>query len=80
MRILRLTVVLCALGSGFAHAQAWPAKPVRFLVPYPPGGSTDVAARVLADRLTRALGEQFIVDNRGERWSKVAQELGIKPE
>ena len=65
MLMLRLTVALFALGSGFAHAQAWPAKPVRFIVPYPPGGSTDVAARVIADKLTRALGEQFIVDNRG---------------
>jgi len=38
---------------------------VRFIVPYPPGGSTDVAARVLADTLGRAIGEQFLVDNRG---------------
>ncbi len=65
MLMLRLLAVLCALGSGHVHAQAWPAKPVRFIVPYPPGGSTDVAARVLADKLSRALGEQFIVENRG---------------
>lgn len=65
MAMLRLTAVLCALASGWVHAQSWPAKPVRFIVPYPPGGSTDVAARVLADKLTRALGEQFLVDNRG---------------
>ncbi|MGH8639338.1 MAG: Bug family tripartite tricarboxylate transporter substrate binding protein, partial [Burkholderiales bacterium] len=63
--MLPLLAMLCALGSGFAHAQAWPAKPVRFIVPYPPGGSTDVAARVIADKLTRALGEQVIVENRG---------------
>jgi tripartite-type tricarboxylate transporter receptor subunit TctC len=60
-----LLAILCALGSGLAHAQAWPAKPVRFIVPYPPGGSTDVAARVIADKLTRSLGQQFIVENRG---------------
>ena len=65
MRILRSAVLLVVIGNGAAHAQPWPVKPVRFIVPYPPGGSTDVAARVLADKLTRALGEQFLVDNRG---------------
>ena len=64
MPCLRLFVFLLALSGGFAHAQAWPARPVRFIVPYPPGGSTDVAARAVADKLTRALGQQFIVDNR----------------
>jgi tripartite-type tricarboxylate transporter receptor subunit TctC len=47
-----------------AQAQSWPARQVRFVVPFPPGGSTDVAARALADKLTRALGQQVIVDNR----------------
>jgi len=52
------------LAAAQAGAQAWPAKPVRFIVPFPPGGSTDVAARTLADRLTRAMDAQFVVENR----------------
>lgn len=47
-----------------ATAQAWPTQPVRIVVAYPPGGSTDVAARLVAERLTARLGQQFIVENR----------------
>jgi tripartite-type tricarboxylate transporter receptor subunit TctC len=60
-----LLVVLgmfCAVA--LAHAQSWPARPVKLLVPFPPGGSTDLTARVVADKLTRALGQQFVVENR----------------
>jgi tripartite-type tricarboxylate transporter receptor subunit TctC len=62
MRLLLLILVFIAAP---ALAQDWPAKAVRFIVPFPPGGSTDVAARTLADKLTRALGQQVVVDNRG---------------
>ena len=64
MFVLRVLVTLLALAAGLAHAQSWPARPVRLIVPFPPGGSTDVAARALADKFTRAFGQQFIVDNR----------------
>jgi len=59
-----LAILLVAL-AGAAHAQSWPARPVRFIVPFPPGGSTDVAARTIADKLSRSLGQQVLVDNRG---------------
>jgi len=61
---LRLLLAICALSAAQALAQAWPARPVRLIVPFPPGGSTDVAARTLADKLTRSLGTQFVVENR----------------
>ena len=47
-----------------AAQDAWPNKPVRFIVPFPPGGSVDPLARLLGARLSTALGQQFIVDNR----------------
>ncbi|MGQ0547810.1 MAG: Bug family tripartite tricarboxylate transporter substrate binding protein [Betaproteobacteria bacterium] len=59
-----LLFLMGLLLAAAAQAQAWPAKSVRFVVPYPPGGSTDLTARTVADRLTRALGQTFVVDNR----------------
>ena len=48
-----------------AHAQAWPAKPIRFVVPYPPGGSNDVLTRITAQAMAPGLGQQIVIDNRG---------------
>jgi tripartite-type tricarboxylate transporter receptor subunit TctC len=47
-----------------AQAQDWPSRPVRFIVPFPAGGSTDVAARVIGEHLSRTLGQQIVVENR----------------
>ncbi len=47
-----------------AHAQNYPAKPIRIVVPYPPGGGTDVVARTLAQKMTEVMGQQVLVDNR----------------
>jgi tripartite-type tricarboxylate transporter receptor subunit TctC len=63
--LIRSLLLATALVIAPAWAQTWPAKPVRFIVPFPPGGSTDVAARTVAEKLSRALGQQVVVDNRG---------------
>ena len=58
------TIVALVLLSAVAVAQEWPAKPVRIVVPFPPGGSTDVVARLIVQRLAERLNQQFVVENR----------------
>lgn len=66
--MLKLRVVFCVLGLALsmpvAIAADWPARPIHFIVPFPPGGSTDVAARVVGDFVSRSLGQQVVVENK----------------
>src|SRR5918911_4527656 len=64
MRRIAAAFLLAITVTAFAHAQEWPAKPVRFIVPSSPGGGTDIYARILAQGLSEGLKQQFIVDNR----------------
>lgn len=64
-RIASLALLLVAL-LGFAPAQAedYPVKPVRWIVPYTPAGTTDILARVVGQALSEELGQQFVIENR----------------
>lgn len=57
-------LAVAALGAPAVRAQAWPAKPIRIVVPYPPGGFTDVTARLVAQKLQDRLGQPVTVDNK----------------
>jgi tripartite-type tricarboxylate transporter receptor subunit TctC len=63
---------------GFADAQSYPAKPVRMLVPFPPGGGTDYTARLISQKLTEIWGQQVIVDNRPGASTTIASEIVAK--
>jgi tripartite-type tricarboxylate transporter receptor subunit TctC len=63
-----LAAAACAaalLYAAGAVAQAWPAKPIRLMVPFPPGGSTDIVARIVAQKLSERLGQSIVIENRG---------------
>ena len=67
LSLTRHVVLLMALflfAMNVAQAQVWPAKPVRLVVPYVPGGATDLVSRTIAERLTTVVGQQVVVDNR----------------
>ncbi len=70
--------VLGAFASGQAAAQAWPARPVKFVVPLPPGGSPDYLARLLAERLQLALGQPLVVENRPGAAGNIARDFVAK--
>lgn len=72
-----VAAALALAGSG-ALAQDWPAKPIRFIVPYPPGGGTDVIARIVQEPLSRALGQQIVIENRGGAGGAVGTEAAAK--
>src|SRR2546427_12329589 len=57
-------ILLGLLFAGSALAQDYPSRPVKMVVPYAPGGATDIIARILGQRLTESLGQSFIVENR----------------
>jgi tripartite-type tricarboxylate transporter receptor subunit TctC len=63
--LIRSGTAMAALAAGKVYAQTWPSRSITFVVPFPPGGSNDVFARAIADKLAAALGVPVVIDNRG---------------
>jgi len=73
-----ILAVLCMLAAPLALAQAWPAKPIRLMVPFPPGGSTDIVARIVAQKLSARLGQPIVIENRGGAGGTIGTALMAK--
>jgi len=76
--VAQLAGLTLLAASGLAQAQAWPTKPVSLVVPFPPGGTTDILARALSERLASALGQPVIVENKPGAGATIGADLVAK--
>ena len=78
MKLLRTLLIALLAAPSMAAAQAYPSKPIRLVVPYPPGGGADNVARVFSQKLAEALGQQIVIDNRGGAAGIIGAEIVAK--
>ena len=80
--LLSAAAVLIATASNVALAQkdAWPSRPIRMIVPFPPGGGTDLVGRSVGNKLAEALGQRIVIDNRGGAGGTIGAELAARSE
>jgi tripartite-type tricarboxylate transporter receptor subunit TctC len=74
---LALILGICISAGAFAQ-ESWPSRPIRFILPFPPGGGTDILGRVIADRLSASLGQPVVIENRGGAGGNVGAEAAAK--
>jgi tripartite-type tricarboxylate transporter receptor subunit TctC len=77
-RVTAISIVVLALLAITVHAQQYPIKPVRIIVPFSPGGGTDIISRMLASKLSSSLGQPFIVENRAGAGSTIGTEIALR--
>jgi len=73
--LLTALAAAALLAGGAVHAQSWPARPIRLVVPFPAGGATDIISRALGQRLAAELGQPFVIDNKPGAASAIGAEL-----
>jgi tripartite-type tricarboxylate transporter receptor subunit TctC len=81
MTSLRIALAMAALGlltSPLAHAQTYPTRPITLVVPFPAGGGNDALARLVAERMSKTLGQQVVVENRGGAGGTIATRAVVK--
>ena len=77
--LLRAAALFLVVASSLAWGQsAYPSKPIRFIVPFPPGGATDPVARMVGAELSKSLGQQVVVENRGGGGGTIGVDIGIR--
>src|SRR3989475_11389196 len=72
---IALAFLVASLAATAAQAQIWPSKPVRYVVPFPPAGATDILARIIAERISGPLGQPIVVENRPGAAGNVGTEM-----
>src|SRR5687768_2770731 len=77
LRLVFLTALLMAC-SVHAGAQQYPARPIRLIMPFPPGGASDLIMRPVAQKLAERLGQQIVIDNRSGAGGSIAAELAAR--
>src|SRR5262245_17377917 len=73
-----IQILICIFGvafAGAAYAQSWPAKPVRVLIPFAPGGGTDIQGRLLGKKFYESMGQTFVIENRAGASGLIGAEL-----
>src|SRR3979490_442751 len=73
---IMMAFLVAFLAAAAAQAQTWPSKPVRYIVPFPPAGATDILARIIAERISGPLGQPIVVENRPGAAGHVGTEMG----
>jgi tripartite-type tricarboxylate transporter receptor subunit TctC len=77
-KVAAIAAAALSLACFSAHAQQYPTKPVRVIIPFPPGGPTDIMGRFTADTLTKTYGQQFVADNRAGAGGNIGMEVCAK--
>ena len=75
---IAMSGVLALAASGATHAQSYPSKPIRFILANPPGGGTDVVARIVAQKMSQDFGQQVLVDNRPGAGGSIGTQLAVQ--
>ena len=78
VRFVAQALVVALAGIGAAHAVDYPTRPVKWVVPYPPGGTTDTIARIIAQYLSDKMGQQFVIDNKAGGGNNIGTEYALR--